>query len=71
ENTALLFWGLVVGSASALVAMFPHLRSTGADVPWQELGLTLLAVAGTGTLAVILPLWSALRITVREVLTTE
>lgn len=71
ENTALLFWGLVVGSASALVAMFPHLRSTGADVPWQELGLTLLAVAGTGTLAVILPLCSALRITVREVLTTE
>ncbi|MEY3173170.1 MAG: hypothetical protein RLZZ436_1084 [Planctomycetota bacterium] len=71
ENTALLFWGLAVGSASALVAMFPHLRSTGADVPWRELGLTLLAVAGTGTVAVILPLWSALRITVREVLTGE
>ncbi len=71
ENTALLFWGLVLGSASALVAMFPHLRSTGADVPWRELGLTLLAVAGTGTLAVILPLWSALRITVRDVLTGE
>jgi ABC-type lipoprotein release transport system permease subunit len=71
ENTALLFWGLAVGTASALVAMFPHLRSTGADVPWQELGLTLLAVAGTGTLAVILPLWSALRITVREVLSGE
>ncbi|MFM7056822.1 MAG: FtsX-like permease family protein [Planctomycetota bacterium] len=71
ENTALLFWGLVVGSLSALVAMFPHLRSTGADVPWQELGWTLLAVAGTGTLAVLLPLWSALRITVRDVLTGE
>jgi len=71
ENTALLFWGLAVGTVSALVAMFPHLRSTGADVPWQELGLTLLAVALTGTLAVILPMWSALRITVREVLTGE
>ena len=71
ENTALLFWGLLLGAASALVAMFPHLRSTGADVPWPELGLTLLAVAATGTLAVIVPVWNALRISVREVLATE
>ena len=71
ENTALLFWGLSVGAISALVAMFPHLRSTGADVPWHELGWTLLAVAGTGTLAVIVPVWNALRISVREVLAGE
>jgi ABC-type lipoprotein release transport system permease subunit len=71
ENTALLFWGLLLGAASALIAMFPHLRSTGADVPWLELAVTLLAVAITGTLAVVVPIWNALRISVREVLAAE
>jgi ABC-type antimicrobial peptide transport system permease subunit len=67
----LLFWGLVVGTASALIAMLPHLKSTGADVPWLELGITLAAVVATGTLAAIAPIRTALRISVREVLTTE
>lgn len=71
ENTALLFWGLLLGTASALVAMFPHLRSTGADVPWPELAVTLIAVAATGTLAVVVPVWNALSISVRDVLASE
>ena len=34
ENAFLLACGLFVGTASALLAMLPHLLSTGADVPW-------------------------------------
>jgi ABC-type antimicrobial peptide transport system permease subunit len=51
--------------------MLPHLISTGADVPWLELGITLAAVVATGTLAAIAPIRTALGISVREVLTTE
>ena len=36
ENALLLGWGLATGAASALLAMLPHLLSTGADVPWRD-----------------------------------
>ncbi len=68
ENTLLLFWGIVTGSASALIAMLPHLLSTGADVPWWQLGVTLASVLAIGTLAVVLPIWTAMRVSVRDVL---
>ena len=71
ENTLLLLWGLLSGTVAALVAMLPHLKSTGADVPWLELTGTLIVVAATGTLAVAAPVRMALGISVREVLTTE
>lgn len=71
ENTALLFWGLLTGTVSALIAMLPHLKSTGADVPWSELGLTLAAVAVVGTLAAIAPIRAAVTVQVREVLAGE
>ena len=48
ENSVLLFWGILTGAASALIAMLPHLLSTGADVPWLPLGITLAAVAAVG-----------------------
>jgi putative ABC transport system permease protein len=68
ENSLLLFWGVVTGSAAALIAMLPHLMSTGADVPWTLLAVTLAAVMLTGTLAVIFPVRLAMRISVRDVL---
>jgi len=71
ENTLLLLWGLLSGTVAAMVAMLPHLKSTGADVPWLELTGTLIVVAATGTLAVAAPVRMALGISVREVLTTE
>jgi len=71
ENTVLLFWGIATGTLSALIAMLPHLLSTGADVPWMELGITLAAVLMIGTVAVIFPIWTAMRVSVREVLTAE
>ena len=71
ENSLLLFWGIVTGSAAALIAMLPHLLSTGADVPWIQLGVTLGAVLVMGTLAAIFPIYASLRIPIREVLTSE
>lgn len=71
ENSALLFWGLLTGTVSALIAMLPHLKSTGADVPWQELAVTLVAVAAVGTLAAVAPVRAAVKVQVREVLAGE
>lgn len=70
ENILLLLWGLTAGSVSALVAMAPHLLSTGADVPWSELAITLGAVLSAGVIASMIPVWNAVRISVREVLVT-
>jgi len=71
ENTALLMWGLLAGTVSALTAMLPHLRSTGADVPWEELAVTLAAVAVVGMVSAVVPIRAALRVTVRDVLVGE
>lgn len=66
ENSVLLFWGIVLGTASALLAMLPHLRSTGADLPWQPLLVTLLAVAIAGSLASIFAVRAATKLSIRE-----
>ncbi|MFO1096390.1 MAG: ABC transporter permease [Planctomycetaceae bacterium] len=50
ENGLLLGWGLAAGTVSALIAMSPHLASTGADVPWRGLVLMLIAIAAVGML---------------------
>jgi len=51
ENAALLGWGLLVGTFAALLAMWPHLAGSGADVPWGELTWLLLAVTVVGLLS--------------------
>lgn len=66
ENTVLLLWGMFTGTASALMAMTPHLLSTGADVPWIPLAITLSAVALVGTLAAAFPVRAAARTSIRE-----
>jgi putative ABC transport system permease protein len=56
ENAFLLFCGLAVGSLSALLAMLPHLQSTGADVSW----LSLLGMLGiVGLFGLFAPAWGA------------
>ncbi|QDU07021.1 ABC transporter permease [Gimesia aquarii] len=61
ENAFLLIWGLVSGTVSALLAMLPHLLSTGADLPWESGILILLAVLITGMLAALLAVVDAIR----------
>ncbi|MCA9036470.1 MAG: ABC transporter permease [Planctomycetaceae bacterium] len=68
ENSVLLVWGIITGTTSALLAMLPHLRTTGADAPWIPLGLTLLAVLVVGTFAVIFPVRAAVQTPIRETL---
>ncbi|TXT16874.1 MAG: hypothetical protein FD138_4669 [Planctomycetota bacterium] len=51
ENAFLLACGLFVGTASALLAMLPHLLSTGADVPWLSGTGLLLGIFAAGLLS--------------------
>jgi len=48
EHWGLLALGLLVGTASAIVAVLPALRAPGAEVPYFSLSLTLLGVAASG-----------------------
>ncbi|QDT93932.1 ABC transporter permease [Gimesia algae] len=61
ENAFLLLWGLLSGTVSALLAMLPHLLSTGADLPWESGLMILLAVLLTGMLAALLAVADAVR----------
>ena len=61
ENAFLLLWGLASGIVSALLAMLPHLLSTGADIPWLSGIAILLAVLITGMLAALLAVLDAVR----------
>lgn len=51
ENAVLLTFGLVAGTASALLAMLPHLLSTGADIPWLSGAVMLMAIFAVGLLS--------------------
>ena len=51
ENSFLLVFGVVIGSAAALIAVAPHLASGAADPPWFPLALTLGVIVGLGLLA--------------------
>tara|TARA_R110002072_G_scaffold302100_1_gene483938 strand:+ start:118006 stop:121560 length:3555 start_codon:yes stop_codon:yes gene_type:complete len=51
ENAMLLVWGLLAGTVSALLAMLPHLLSTGADTPWANGALLLMTVFTVGMLS--------------------
>lgn len=61
ENAFLLIWGLLAGTASALIAMAPHLVTIGADVPWPTVAAILGAVGVVGMLAALLAVFEAIR----------
>ncbi|MCP4784222.1 MAG: hypothetical protein GY878_11770 [Fuerstiella sp.] len=71
ENCVLLLWGILLGSVSALLAMLPHLRSTGADLPWQPLVITLGGVAVVGSLAAMFAVRAAAGVSIRDNLAAE
>ena len=70
ENSLLLLWGMVTGTAAALLAILPHLLSSGAAVSWPLLGITLGVVAAFGSIAVIAPVLTASRTSIRSGLTS-
>ena len=61
EHAALLATGLFVGAGAALIAVLPTLLSPGAEIPYVSLGVTLLAVLGSG----LLWTWLAARASIR------
>jgi ABC-type lipoprotein release transport system permease subunit len=71
ENALLLGWGLATGSASALLAMLPHLVSTGADVPWRDVTIIIVAVFVAGMAGALLAVRGALRTPVLATLRAE
>ena len=60
ENALLLFFGLVTGTACALLAIAPALYSRGGQFPGLSLGL-LLAVLATGLITSLIATIAALR----------
>ena len=73
ENAFLLMWGLVSGTASALLAMLPHLMTAGADVGELAGGLAQLlsVVVVVGMLAALLAVAEAVRTPVVASLRSE
>jgi hypothetical protein len=71
ENAFLLLWGLAAGTFSALLAMGPHLMTTGADIPWRGLELMLLGVFVIGMLAALLAVREAVRTPIVQTLRSE
>lgn len=61
ENAMLLVWGLAAGTVSALLAMLPHLLSTGADTPWSNGAALLLTVFVVGMLSALFAVREASR----------
>ena len=51
ENSFLLVFGVLAGTAAALLAVAPHLASGVADPPWLALALTLGVIVAVGLLA--------------------
>ena len=71
ENAFLLVWGLAAGTASALLAMLAHLRTTGADVPWGMGAAVLGAVFVVGMCAALLAVKEAVRTPIVVTLRSE
>ena len=61
ENGFLLLTGILIGTASALIAVGPHLTTPGIQVPWFSLTMTLVSVFLVGTVASAIAVYFALR----------
>jgi len=71
ETGLLLGWGLMIGTVAALLAMGPHLMSTGAEVPWGSGAGLLVAIAFTGLLSATLAVRAAVRVPIVTTLRGE
>ena len=71
ENALLLFWGLFAGGIAALLAMGPHLLTTGADIPWRNGGITLALVVVVGMVAALAAVREAVRTPILSTLRAE
>ena len=61
ENGFLLLIGILIGTASALIAVTPHLMTPGVQAPWFSLVMTLVSVFLVGMVASAIAVCFALR----------
>jgi hypothetical protein len=71
ENALLLGWGLLAGTAAALLAMAPHLAGSAADVSWLGTATMLFGIFVVGMLAALLAVSEAVRTPVLATLRSE
>ncbi|MFP6764459.1 MAG: ABC transporter permease, partial [Planctomycetaceae bacterium] len=71
ENALLLTWGLMTGTASAVLSMLPHLSSVGAAAQWSGVAGLLLLVFTVGTAAAFLAVREAARTPIVTTLRAE
>jgi len=71
EHSAMVLYGLVCGTAAALIAIGPALGVPSAGVPYVSIGLTIAAIGGGGVLWIWLATALALRSNILEALRNE
>lgn len=71
ENARLLITGLFIGTVTALLAMAPHIQTAGADVPWVNLMVLIVAVFIVGMVSAVWAVRRAEQVTVLEALQSE
>ncbi|HET6423680.1 MAG TPA: FtsX-like permease family protein, partial [Planctomycetaceae bacterium] len=71
ETALLLVWGLVTGTTAALLALGPHLMTTGADVPWGSGAALLIAIAVVGLLSAVAAVRTAVAVPIVTTLRGE
>jgi hypothetical protein len=71
ENAFLLMLGTTIGSMSALMAIAPRFAGAGFNLPWNSLGLILVAVFVVGMVSSALAVAGALHVPLLPVLKGE
>lgn len=66
ESAILLIWGLIGGTISALLAMFPHILAMGSDMSVLELLLGLFLVFAIGLLSTIAAARNSVQVPILE-----
>lgn len=71
EHAVLLLGGLLLGTISGALAVWPALRAPGTPVPWGDLGLALLVILVSGLLVIVVATRRALAGTTIDALRKE
>ena len=71
ENSFMLLVGIGLGTIAAQLAMWPHLQSSAAQVPWLSLGGLLVSVLLVGSLGGLFAVWRAMRLPIVTTLRGE
>ena len=61
EHAMMLLMGVAAGVSAAVIAVIPALMSAGAEVPYQLLGLTIIALLLSGAAWTVIAVSTALR----------